>query len=227
MAHVTYNVLIVVLTVLVQLCCESNATLSFRRTSFQWNASLDCCTGKASSMEKSIFEPAEQELTLPTRHVTTKFAKNEFYSYPRFLEKVTLGLCRVFYASDDHSYKLCTRIFPINLLSFGKPIMKKEKNKNVTCVHIPVVGGLLAKLDPYSANNGCLRFALQQDERKITLLTEIAENYKPSLAGNKIPIPWWRSKLYCSTQRMFHEYVMFKYHGYVLKEFEKKCFRKV
>ena len=203
--------------------CQSNASLLYLRKSFTWRATLDSCTGIASSMEQSVFSPKEAELILPSKGATSTFARHEFCKYPQFLQKLslTLGLCRVL-PSTEHFCNLCTSILPINVLSFGKPILKQKSN-TVCCVQIPIVGGLLAKVNQDLADNGCLRFTWHREKNNITLVTEIAGNYQPALAGSTLPIPYWRNILYSSTQRLLHEYVMWRYHGSVLKEFEKQC----
>lgn len=203
---------------------QLNASLLYRKQSFTWRASLDSCNGIASSLEQSVYSPKEEELILPSKREINEFALIEFCNYPQFLQKasLTLGLCRVL-PSTEHYCKLCTSILPLNVLSFGKPIVKQKSNA-ICCVKIPIVGGLLAKVNPSLADNGCLRFTWYQGGKNITLVTEIAGNYQPALAGSKIPIPYWRKMLYSSSQRLLHEYVMWRYHGSILKEFEKQCF---
>ena len=110
--------------------------------------------------------------------------------------------------------------------------------KIICCVEIPIVGGLLAhtssKDDAINSDSefGFLKFTwiqqsenkvdkLQQRQSDIILVTEIAGYYRPTLAGKNTPIPYWRKKLYCSTQRMFHAYVMWRYHGFVANEFTR------
>ena len=113
--------------------------------------------------------------------------------------------------------------------------------KVLCCIEIPIIGGLLAITDNKKStsvkeDNGCLRFSWvqplnnneedqkqqqQQDPNEIILITEIAGNYHPSLAGHTIPIPTWRNIFYCSTQRMVHTYVMWRFHGFVMEEYMK------
>jgi hypothetical protein len=215
--------LLFALTLLLHNICQSNASLLYRRESYTWRASLDSCTGVATSLERSVFAPKEAEFILPSKGDTITFARHEFFNYSRFLQKVslTLGLCRVLH-STEHNSDLYTSFLPINLLSFGKPIFKTNNN-TVCCVKIPIVGGFLAKINPNSADHGCLSFTWHQEKNNITLVTEIAGNYQPTLAGSRIPVPLWRNILYSSTQRLFHEYVMWRFHGFILKEFEKQC----
>ena len=222
MPLITVQLLPLTLMLLLHIC-QSTASLLYRRQSFTWRASLDSCTGIASSLEQSVFSPEEVELMLPSKSETTTFARHEFCNYPQFLQKVslTLGLCRVL-PSTEHYCNLCTSILPINVLSFGKPIIKQKSNA-ICCVQIPIVGGLLAKVSPHAADHGCLSFTWHQEKNNITLVTEIAGNYQPALAGSRIPVPYWINMLYSSTQRLLHEYVMWRFHGSVLKEFEKQC----
>jgi hypothetical protein len=217
------TVLMFALTLLLHTCQSSASLLYYRRQSFTWRASLDSTIGIASSHEQSVFSPKEAELILPSKSSATTFARHEFCNYPQFLQKVslTLGICRVL-PSTEHYRNICTSIFPINVLSFGTPIIKKN-NKAICCVQIPIVGGLLAKINPYSADHGCLSFTWHQEKKNITIVTEIAGKYQPALAGSRTPVPCWRNKLYSSTQRLLHEYVMWRFHGFVLEEFEKQC----
>lgn len=220
--------MLLLLLLLVLCCCQSDASFLYRRQSFSWRASLDCCTGIASSFEQSIFSPKEasKTTTLPSTSETIAFVEHEFCSYPRFLEKfsLTLGFCRVL-PSSKHHFDLRFSILPVTLLRFGEPQI--SKTNHAICVQIPVVGGLLAKINPNSTDNGSLSFTWYQEMRsecnppKITVVTKIAGNYKPSIAGSRRPVPCWRNKFYCTTQRLFHEYVMYRFHDFVLKEFEK------
>lgn len=105
----------------------------------------------------------------------------------------------------------------------------------ICCVEIPIVGGLLANVD-YSIStgsnedHGCLRFTWlletqpnnYQHTSKIILITEIAGRYQPALAGTKLPISPLNNILYCSTQRMLHVYVMWRYHDHVVKEYRRR-----
>lgn len=223
MAPISLQLIPLTLTLLLLHVRLSNASPFYRRRSFTWRASLDSCNGIASSLEQSVYSPKEEELVIPSKREINTFAQNEFCNYPQFLQKasLTLGLCRVL-PSTEHYCNLCTSILPIKVLTFGKPIIKQESNK-ICCVQIPIVGGLLAKMNPDLADNGCLRFTWRWEKKNILLVTEIAGNYQPALAGSVIPVSYWRKMLYSSTQRLLHEYVMWRYHSSVLKEFEKQC----
>ncbi len=59
---------------------------------------------------------------------------------------------------------------------------------------------------------------------EIRIITQIGGLYRPTLAGPTIPIPKWRQCMYCSTQRIFHAYVMWRFHGYVMKEYNMAPF---
>jgi len=120
----------------------------------------------------------------------------------------------------------------------------------VYCIEIPIEGGLLANVESKSSkiskskkkkeeDHGCLRFTWLQTKQQnnneqqdikytkhqhpeIILITEIRGNYRPTLAGNKLPISNMRKILYYSTQRMVHTYVMWRYHDYVVKEYSRR-----
>lgn len=232
---------------------NNNLLLQIERKSFLWRASLNRC-GVASSFEQSVFEVRGNEISLPNKDEVTKMARQLFSSYPEFLGRpsLTLGLCRAVQSSKNCS--LQTSLFPLDVLTFGTPkvVSSKPHYRNIQeekardssiglgevlcCIEIPIVGGLLANLDPSPSSksitkqehdHGCLRFTWlsiknHRQQPKIVLVTEIAGNYRPSLAGNKIPIPAWRNIVYCSTQRMFHAYVMWRFHLFVAKEYRGK-----
>ena len=115
----------------------------------------------------------------------------------------------------------------------------------VCCIEIPIKGGLLANVKSKSSTNrlkkkkdvdhGCIRFTWLQTKQankqliksktnhpKIILITEIRGKYRPTLAGNKLPISNMRKMLYYSTQRMVHTYVMWRYHDHVVKECSRR-----
>lgn len=126
----------------------------------------------------------------------------------------------------------------------------------ICCVEIPIVGGLLANINidckEEVEDNGCLRFTfLQQQQQstttpqstnnnnnhdnqittRIVLTTQIAGNYRPTIACGTssssssrllLPISKFRKLVYCSTQRMVHTYVMWRYHDHVVNEYMKK-----
>ena len=106
----------------------------------------------------------------------------------------------------------------------------------ICCVEIPIVGGLLANVNDSistgsNEDHGCLRFTWLQTQpnnyqhtSKIIILTEIAGRYQPALAGTKLPISKLNNILYCSTQRMLHVYVMWRYHNHVVKEYRRRLF---
>ena len=128
----------------------------------------------------------------------------------------------------------------------GKPSSKEKEV--ICCIDIPIEGGLLANVESKSKttnkskkkneDHGCIRFTWlqttqpnkQQHTKKhikyqhpeIILITEIRGNYRPTLAGDKLPISNMRKVLYYSTQRMVHTYVMWRYHDYVVKEYSRR-----
>ena len=209
-----------------------------KRKSFLWGASLERSTGVASSFEQSIFHIiCDDEHVTPPKDEVKKFARDLFSNYPQFLQtpSLTLGLCRTVKSSES-TCNLRSAILPVDALIFGKPRVVSAKpsficegGEVICCVEIPIVGGLLASLSPKTADNGCLRFTWiqinnqnHQQATRIILVTEIAGNYRPSLAGSQIPIPPWRGLMYCSTQRMLHAYVMWRFHGFAMDEYRQK-----
>lgn len=257
----------------------SSSPTIIKRKSFSWLASLDRNSGIASSLERSLFQQEGDDSTGERTHQSKKrdeaieqFAKEIFSEYPTFLGRpsLTLGLCRAVKSSSSasrakHHCNLMTSLLPLNLLAFGTPVVISSKKNNrskdyddndgnsgeVVCrIEIPIVGGLLAKLDnpalsekpstgkksnKQRLDNGRLRFTwlnisekgekpqhLYFHSNKIILLTEIVGNYRPSLAGHRIPIPAWRNIFYCSTQRIVHAYVMWRFHGFAMNKYRKE-----
>lgn len=206
-------------------------------TNFKWRAHLNRLTGIATSCEESTVTlipsvPSSRQLT---QRQMTQAASKMIQDYPNFLSRssLTLGLLQTKHILDKQSSDLCTRIYPLNLLSFGYPkhtsrrvcnrIIKKysddDNNTIVTIVcslEIPILGGILSQ----SSDGGCLRFTLlrNKSDRAAMFVTEIDGPYKPSLVGTSIPRSRIKSALYCVTQRMFHEYVMWRFHRLFAKE---------
>ena len=202
-------------------------------TNFKWEASINRDTGIASSCEVSIFP-------ISTRIADNKVANMAdkiIAGYPKFLTRpsLTLGLLKVKHVSVDHT-DLRTRICPWCLLTFGRPIdtqtlickkLAREYSGVVICSsEIPIVNGLLAQ----SKGDGCLRFTLIRKAKcenshlvNTLLITEIDGQYKPSIAGSRCPRSKVRCAIYCATQRMFHEYVMWRFHRLLRAELENIC----
>lgn len=155
-------------------------------------------------------------------------------------------------SSSSITNNLQSSILHLNLLSFGTPRIIQSSSDNVNiicCVEIPIVGGLLANINidckEEVEDNGCLRFILQQQSKTtpqstnnnqqtttIVITTQIAGNYRPTIACGTsssssssrliLPISKFRKLVYCSTQRMVHTYVMWRYHDHVVNEYMKK-----
>jgi hypothetical protein len=205
------------------------ATESFN---FKWKASLNSDTGIATSREESLF-------VFPTAASTTQrdvanFARSIIHDYPKFLTRPSLTLGLITRKDASKETALCTSVCHLNLLSFGsavdapKPTYRKQARKYsgnvVCCVEIPILGGLLSQSSAGERSNaGCLRFTLIRNTKAspddaYKFVTEIAGNYQPSIAGERYPRSKFRSAVYCATQRMFHEYVMWRFHRAVRDE---------
>ena len=202
-------------------------------TNFNWEASINRDTGIASSCEVSIFPISTRIADNKVQHMANKIITG----YPKFLtsSSLTLGLLKVKHVSVDHT-DLRTRICSLCLLTFGRPIdtqtlickkLAREYSGVVICSsEIPIVNGLLAQ----SKGDGCLRFTLIRQAKcenshlvNTLLITEIDGQYKPSIAGSRCPRSKVRCAVYCATQRMFHEYVMWRFHRLLRAELENIC----
>mmetsp|Transcript_29568 Transcript_29568/g.70242 ORF Transcript_29568/g.70242 Transcript_29568/m.70242 type:complete len:263 (+) Transcript_29568:50-838(+) len=106
------------------------------------------------------------------------------------------------------------------------------------CIELPIEGGLLANTrietvkSSKKSDYGCLRFSFYQTictdkgaDRPcscVIVVTEIAGGYSPALAGflsKYLPFRF-RKFVYSNSQRLLHEYVMWKYHAHVMNELE-------
>lgn len=211
--------------------------------SFKSKAYLNRDTGVATSCEESfsLFSLVSQKTTKEV----ADFAKEFIAEYPNFLARpsLTLGLLKAHAARGSNQINVSTSVLPFNLLCFGPPkdspkTVKTKKSceysGTVLCsLEIPIRGGLLSQPPERESSDdvgtgGCLRFSLIRKagytpchSLSIIFVTEIAERYKPSIAGNSFPRSKFRSAIYCATQRRFHRYVMFRFHRVFRKELER------
>ncbi|KAL3780770.1 hypothetical protein HJC23_006708 [Cyclotella cryptica] len=211
--------------------------------SFKSKAHLNRDTGIATSCEESrvVFSSLSQK----TIDEIACVAKGVIAEYPNFLARasLTLGLLNVHAARGNSQVYVSTSVFPFDLLCFGPPrdsskavrTMKAYEYKGaVLCsLEMPILGGLLTQLTERKSSDdveagGCLRFTVirkavntSSHSSSIVFVTEIAERYKPSIAGKCYPRSKFRSVMYCATQRRFHKYVMWRFHRVFRKELER------
>ena len=202
-------------------------------TNFKWEASINRDTGIASSCEVSMFPISTRIEDNKIADMTDKIITG----YPKFLTRptLTLRLLKVKHVSKEDT-DLRTRIYPLSLLTFGRPIdtpipTRKKLAREYSGVvnyssEIPIVSGLLTQ----SKGDGCLRFTLIRKAKcknsqlvNTLVITEIDGQYRPSIAGNSWPRSKVRCAIYCATQRMFHEYVMWRFHRLIRAELENTC----
>jgi hypothetical protein len=200
------------------------------QTKFKWRTSFNRDTGIATSCEESstLFSNAPLAFGRIAKH-----SQEIIEEYPKFLTKrsLTFGLLKTRNVSAKQ-IDLCTSICPLNLLSFGSPtdtsntIRKRLAHEYSGTVlyslETPILGGLLSQSSKRECANKCeeglLRFTLIQkgntpsNSLNILFVTEIAGSYRPSIAGKLYPRSKIRSAIYCTTQRIFHEYVMWRFH---------------
>lgn len=207
-------------------------------TNFKWRAHLNRDTGIATSCEESTAVFPVSEAISP--HQISEAAKRIIQEYPKFLSRpsLTFGLLKTKHTTGKQS-DLCTSMYNLKLLSFGyskhtsrticNRIVRRYSPGSNTMVILcsfetPILGGLLSQ--SYGHDKGCLRFTLlrnesnskQHHELHAVFVTEIDGPYKPSLAGTSLPRSRIKSAVYCATQRMFHEYVMWRFHRLFTKE---------
>jgi hypothetical protein len=217
-------------------------TPSSTRTSYSWEATVDSIQGLASSKETSNIVSSSLN---KTKHVVTQNSRIDpnfgggqwlFEAYPIWMCRgsVSFGLLKAL-EHQKKSYRICTRIGGIHLLTFDRPQRSRQKKieristflsrrcllETVT-VTIPIIGGQLTSGE-YGKNNGELLFSINTKTRKEmfhpvvvqqNISTEI-RNYKPKLCGSRVPIHKVRARIYLSTQSIIHSFVMWRFHHHV------------
>ena len=206
---------------------------------FTWVAGLNRDTGIAASCEMSSARYSTSVAVTQTE--MANLAESIIVRYPRFLAtpSLTLGLLKAKNRLLQKQYCLCTSIWDMNLLTFGPPkvtsqkicrqLGRKHNGSIIYSLEIPVIGGLLSRSSgSIRRTEGCIRFTLISKSRNAPnkmistiLVTEIAGPYRPSIAGNEKPRSLMRSALYYGTQRIFHEYVMWRFHIFFRRELRR------
>mmetsp|Transcript_5633 Transcript_5633/g.8674 ORF Transcript_5633/g.8674 Transcript_5633/m.8674 type:complete len:236 (-) Transcript_5633:74-781(-) len=217
-----YTIILLYIFCFTKAAAESECLSESKR--FYWSASLDRPTGIATSFEKSCVlkgNPLYRALSQvkPKRQLNS--IQKHFEAYPLWLGRpaVTFGLLRTVQEKENEVTSIQDVLFGINLLSFGRPQSRIQKNpdtysKRLT-VTLPIAGGLLAwKNDKRNdIDLGCLLFSfVQKPDRNFLIETEIS-GYHPAIAGGP-PVSKIRKWTYQSTQSYVHAYVMWRFHNY-------------
>lgn len=206
------------------------------RTSFSWSAAVDRAAGTASSKETSNVlpqTPLGRAITKNKGSDLLGMAAQMFGEYPVWLCRgaTSLGLLQAIPVAKG-GFEIRTRLFDINLLSFGgiksrrlsfqtkaatnSPWSSPTKEHDCTVV-LPITGGLLA-LGEKKQDKGAILFTLKTTTRtndsngssRSSLVTAI-QGYRPSLCG-KAPVHPIRVGLYFGTQSFVHGHVMWRFH---------------
>ena len=134
---------------------------------------------------------------------------------------------------DDNVTIICCVEIPIVGGLLAHNIDCKEEVEDNGCLRFTFLQQQQQSTTPQSNNNN------QHDNNQITttivLTTQIAGNYRPTIACGTsslssssprllLPISKFRKLVYCSTQRMVHTYVMWRYHDHVVNEYMKKIY---
>mmetsp|Transcript_14348 Transcript_14348/g.19982 ORF Transcript_14348/g.19982 Transcript_14348/m.19982 type:complete len:236 (-) Transcript_14348:75-782(-) len=191
---------------------------------FHWSASLDRPTGIATSIETSCVlkgNPLHRTLSQVKPKQQLNSVRKYFEAYPFWVGRpaVTFGLLRTVQEKGNEVTSIQDVLFGINLLSFGRPQSRVQKDpgthsKRLT-VTLPIAGGLLAwkNNNRHDIDLGCLLFSLVlKPDRNFFIETEIS-GYHPAIAGGP-PVSKIRKWTYRSTQSYVHAYVMWRFHNY-------------
>lgn len=204
---------------------------------YQWQASLDSSSGRATSKELSQSSWMQNRETKRATKKSVRRASQKFLErYPQWLAqgRVTFGLLRAVTSDADEMNNeqvtsIKPRFFNINLLSFGKLKVVKQRTFGRRHFHefeLPITSGILTLSSPQpKKDRGCLKFSVvakplspssaKGKRRKKTmschLQSEISGNYCPKLAG-PAPVSFLRKWGYLSTQSLVHAHVMWKLH---------------
>ena len=220
----------------------------FRRTKFNWRADLDrACVASSLEVSRFQYAgvvdlpPKKEVISIFSEYPTFLQRPSLTFGLCR-VKPSTDGSyeLRTAFALGEPEGAL--------LLVFGKPRAVKRKGRPdwlsggsvgcaageaLCCIELPIEGGLLARTLSETAGRsvkdyGCLRFTFYQTicTNKgtgrpcscVTLCTEIAGGYSPALAGFRCLPFGFRKFVYSNSQRLLHEYVMWKYHAHVMNE---------
>ena len=134
---------------------------------------------------------------------------------------------------DDNVTIICCVEIPIvgGLLANTNKIDCKEEVEDNGCLRFTFLQQQQQSTTPQSTNNNNHD---NQITTTIVITTQIAGNYRPTIACGTsssssrllLPISKFRKLVYCSTQRMVHTYVMWRYHDHVVNEYMKKILMK-
>jgi len=163
--------LIILLTILI---LESNCSLP---VNFEWRASLDRKTGRASSYEISTLNTANKKCPM-TEATVVKHAESCFKTYPSWLcsKQVSYGFLRVF-PDNIGGLSIQDSLLGLTLLKFGAPRCRRTPGKSMEslqhCVdnddnkivqvlcEFPITGGVLAyPPGPSNVERGSIRLSL-------------------------------------------------------------------
>lgn len=188
---------------------------------FAWEASLDPSSGIAQSKETSSVFVEALSLSSAERLHLYQASKEFVSSWANFLCKksLTLGLFQSKFDPVDQTSSLQLRYLPISLLTFGSLQQGSSSNTWI----LPIVRGILSlpnskHFSPLGSdrNRGHLEFRLdvipETSGHRIDLESKIVD-YRPWLAGEKIPTSRLRKWLYLKSQVFVHAYVTWRFHA--------------
>ena len=192
------------------------------RRGFSWQASVERSTGKAFAQELSRIP-----VQLPTKHQQNNgdpFLKDLLGNYPGWLSRgsVTLGLLQAVPQSGGGT-RLQTRLFGINILTFGKPAAQKLALQASSAVRqqaiqwkYPIRDGLfVAPTKQSAAGDLVLTLRGASDDNNIVVLDTQLVAYRPRVVGAHAPANPMRIALYLGSQSVVHGYAMWRFHRFV------------
>jgi hypothetical protein len=208
-------------------------SINVRQQRFQATALIDRGTGIATSCEISrvpLSCPLHRAIAAGGEEAA-KLAEDLFGGYPSWLASwpVSWGCLRAIPIPGET--KKCHKTIALRDPIFGKTVLLfgpgcfsvRERRRHIGrrateyTMTLPFVGGFLARPSP-EGTYGSLLFSLVSDKRdkgdSILVLDTAIADYRPALAGSKLPISRMRAGIYRSTQSLLHAYVMWKFHHY-------------
>jgi hypothetical protein len=213
-----------------------------KQVDYTWSAEVDCTQRTAYSKEYSHIPsntPVFRAIQSSPDGDLLSLAERLFCEYPVWLCRASTSLGLLQAVPEGRidvgcGYKIQTRPFGINLISFGKPISRRlsfrigSTGKEHDCmVVLPITGGILtrgSREDKDNRNKGSLRFTLKTIRsvahhgngtvfnQRCSIVTGVS-GYRPALLPGGSPaltLIW--TYLYLGAQSAVHANVMWRFH---------------
>ena len=185
---------------------------------YSWEANVNPDSAKASAKEVSS-RPKQWKPSLQKGHWSISETRDLLETYPEWLCRgsVTLGLLKAVPILNGGT-RVQTRLFGINILTFGKPVGQRISLKtrggteDVVRWKYALQGGIMTASPP--AGHLYVGMGTRVSSDRVFLESGLVD-YAARVVGIKIPPNPVRVVFYLGTQSFVHGYVMWRYHRYI------------